>query len=434
MDISKLHQLFLESAGVSTDTRSLQSGQIYVALKGQHFDGNQYAHQALESGANYAIVDDVAVIDKTDDRYLLVEDTLRCLQNLATAHRQYCQATVIGITGSNGKTTTKELLSAVLSTTYKVSATYGNLNNHIGVPLTLLSVTPDMEYSIVEMGANGPTDIEELCEIALPDYGYITNIGSAHLEGFGDMDGVYRGKTALFRYIDAHGRKCIVNQYDPYLVDSPISPDKAEHLQTALEVVNTEGMQLSVQLNGTTIDTQLTGAYNLDNINAAITVGLMFDVPMDQIAFALEHYQPTNKRSQIITNENHTLILDAYNANPSSMREALKNAISVTPSTQTSVAVIGDMYELGANSIEMHREILKYAISLGYRELVLVGKLMTVAVSELIDKQPDVQAVQISTYDTVDDLIPVWSQTDKSDTVYLIKASRGVKLERLITE
>ncbi len=429
MKISKLHQLFLDSEGVSTDTRSLQTGQIYVALKGQNFDGNLYAEQAIDKGAKYVIVDDSTVVIPNDQRYILVRDSLVCLQELATAHRKYCDAIVIGITGSNGKTTTKELMSAVLSTTYQVHATKGNLNNHIGVPLTLLSVTPDIEYSIVEMGANHPDDIQELCEIALPDYGYITNIGSAHLEGFGDIKGVYRGKTALFRYIGASGTMCIINQYDPYLVDYPLSSDKTHYLQDSLEIINRDSMQLSFNYLGRVIDTQLTGAYNLHNINAALTVGRIFDVEMDQIAFALEQYFPTNQRSQIIKEDDYIIILDAYNANPSSMKEAIKNAISVTPSNHQTVAIIGDMYELGSQSIEMHREILEYAINIGYQELILIGSLMYAASKTLKDS-----SASVTTYASVDEYLPVWVKENKSDKVYLIKASRGVKLERLILQ
>jgi len=428
MDINTLHQLFLDSSGVSTDTRTLQSGQLYFALKGENFDGNQYAAQALEKGAKYVVIDDKSLPHASDDRYLLFDDALTCLQDLATTHRLFCKATVIAITGSNGKTTTKELLTSVLGSKYQITATKGNLNNHIGVPLTLLSVEEDTEYSIVEMGANNPYDIEELCQIAMPDYGYITNIGSAHLEGFGDLNGVYLAKTALFRYLQKTGVKCFVNQFDEYLVDFPALDSEVEYLDDGLMINMTDRKQLSVKLGDSIIETQLTGGYNLDNINAAITLGKFFNVPFEKIVSAIENYEPTNKRSQIIEKDDHTLILDAYNANPSSMKVALKNAIDVTPSSHQTIAVIGDMYELGKDAIMMHQEIIKYAIDLSYSKLVLIGKLMSEANRQLYGEN----YIEIRSYNTVEEFKPVFELMDKTKTVIVIKASRGVKLETLV--
>ena len=429
MSIEELHKRFLESDGVSTDTRSITHGQMFFALKGENFNGNLYADLAIESGASYAIIDEAQ--DSNNPAYILVDDVLKTLQDLAKYHRHFCNAKVIGITGSNGKTTTKELLYSVMSTTFDTQATIGNLNNHIGVPLTLLKLNTQTEISIVEMGANRPGDIQELCEIAEPDFGYITNIGEAHLEGLGNLEGVYETKTALFRSIMSSGTACFVNQYDSYLSESTIPSEKLTYLNDRIKLLEGSSSYLQVDYDDTTIQTQLTGDYNIDNVRAAITIGEHLGVGVADIVEAIESYHPTNQRSQIIQYDNYRIILDAYNANPTSMKVSLKNAKGQSNEEEYCIAIIGDMLELGDYAHSRHQEIISYAIDLGFDELILVGNLMSNAYESMTSELEQVDK-KITAYANVDQVKPYYDQLNKQGSILFFKASRGIKLERLL--
>lgn len=368
----QLLEHFLQSGRVSTDTRTVQPGDIFFALKGDNFDGNKYAAQALKAGASIAVVDDPNVA--TSAQYHLVADVLTALQDLARAYRNQHAATFISLTGSNGKTTTKELMREVLATTYKTQATRGNLNNHIGVPLTLLELQADTEMAIVEMGASHQKEIQTLCAIAEPDMGLITNIGQAHLEGFGGIEGVRKGKGELFDFLRSQNRPAFVNtdldtipqmtgglegiEYSSETLGVTVLPVKDHFAFTWTH----DGTQMEVH-------TQLAGAYNLPNALAAIAVGLHMKVSAQRISEALSNYTPANNRSQLQKSERNMLILDAYNANPSSMHLALEN---LALQTGERYFVIGDMRELGDAAPEAHQAIVDLAQSLKLNG-VLVG-------------------------------------------------------------
>lgn len=359
MKIEELYNCFLQCSSISTDTRKIETGSLFVALKGANFDANTFATEALTRGAQYVVIDNPQY--KTDDRMLLVDDSLQALQQLASYHRVQLGLPVIALTGSNGKTTTKELINAVLSQKYTTKATVGNLNNHIGVPLTLLSFTKDTEIGIVEMGANHQKEIELLCEIAQPNFGYITNFGKAHLEGFGGAEGVIKGKSELYDYLEKHQGTAFVN------LDDPIQQEKTKSLprftfaidaydcDVRIETVEAKPM-VTIKYDGVTIASNLIGIYNANNVNAAIAIGNFFKVGTNKIKDAIEQSVPTSNRSQIIEKNGNKIILDAYNANPSSMDAAIYNLVQLTGSK---VAIIGDMFELGAESIAEHKKVVE---------------------------------------------------------------------------
>ena len=328
MELNQIHHLFLKSSGTSTDTRNIKQDSLFFALKGANFNGNTFAHQALESGANYAVIDQV--VHPTDERFILVDDVLETLQALASFHRNHLGLPIIALTGSNGKTTTKELIHAVLKLHFKTVATVGNLNNHIGVPLTLLSMTADTEIGIVEMGANHAKEIAMLCEIAQPNMGYITNFGKAHLEGFGSEEGVVKAKSELYDFLKANTGLIILNSDDGKQVAQVGTYDNvytfSQSLETSLNVKLTATQPfLNVALKNTTIKTNLVGAYNFCNVAAALTIGIYFKLSPLQLKNGIEAYVPENNRSQIIQKISNEILLDAYNANPSSMDVALEN-------------------------------------------------------------------------------------------------------------
>jgi UDP-N-acetylmuramoyl-tripeptide--D-alanyl-D-alanine ligase len=359
MKIEELYNCFLQCSSISTDTRKIETGSLFVALKGANFDANTFAAEALTRGARYVVIDNPQY--QTDERMLLVDDSLQALQQLASYHRVQLGLPVIALTGSNGKTTTKELINAVLSQKYTTKATVGNLNNHIGVPLTLLSFTNDTEIGIVEMGANHQKEIELLCEIAQPNFGYITNFGKAHLEGFGGAQGVIKGKSELYDYLEKHQGTAFVN------LDDPIQQEKTKALprltfaidaydcDVRIETVEAKPM-VTIKYDGVTIASNLIGIYNANNVNAAIAIGNFFKVGTNKIKDAIEQSVPTSNRSQIIEKNGNKIILDAYNANPSSMDAAIFNLVQLTGSK---VAVIGDMFELGAESIAEHKKVVE---------------------------------------------------------------------------
>ncbi len=427
MTIQEIYTLFSASTGVCTDTRTLIRGSIFFALKGSSFNGNAYAEAALKAGASYAVVDEA--IETSDaslqGKVIQVPNTLLCLQQLSTYHRRQLGTTIIGITGSNGKTTTKELLASVLAQHYTIQYTKGNLNNHIGVPLSLLSITKDHEIAIIEMGANQLHDIKELCTIAEPDYGYITNIGDAHLEGFGSRAGVLTAKTELYKWVIDHGNICFVNQFDPMLATYPIPSASICYLSSELAVVSANNsLNISVNYQGQVVETQMTGSYNIDNINAAITIGTYFDVSPEDIIKGIVNYTPTNNRSQVIAFRGATVILDAYNANPSSMTKSLDNLITIKG--VKTMAILGEMLELGEYEEEKHKLILSKALNSDINSVVTVGNAFYNISGEFSDNPK-------LTFFASTNACKQWLDGQSlSGYTILIKGSRGNKLETLV--
>lgn len=424
MDIKTIYQLYLEcDQQICTDTRKIVTGSLFFALKGDHFNGNEYAKQALEKGAKYAIISEAFF---ESENTVLVADTLKCLQDLANYHRRQFNIPVIGITGSNGKTTTKELMAAVLSQKYNALVTEGNLNNHLGVPFTLLKLRKEHEIAVIEMGANKPGDIEELCEIAEPTYGMITNIGKAHIEGFGSYDRVIRTKTELYDAIESVQGTVFINADDITLLKHAPACELITYGKKGQ--VKSEITSLNPFLNFTwgagdykspVIKTNLVGSYNLPNFTAAICIGLFFDIEPEAINKALTDYVPTNNRSQISTVNSCTLIVDCYNANPTSMLGALENFIEMEGHHK--IAFIGDMKELGNISEEEHQTIVDWIT--GHQvKAILIGD----EFSRITDQLP--------TYSSVEDFIrnPKEHATIKEHLV-LLKGSRSIKLEQLIS-
>ena len=376
--MSNLYNIFLNSTGITTDSRDCPKGSIFFALKGETFDGNKYAGAALEKGCSYAVVDEAEYA--TDDRFILVPDVLTALQQLANEHRRALGTRIIGVTGTNGKTTTKELIAAVLSKNYNVLYTQGNFNNHIGVPKTLLRLTKEHEIAVVEMGANHPGEIKTLVNIVEPDYGIITNVGKAHLEGFGSFEGVIKTKGELYDFlrqkggskvfIDADNEHLAGIAHDLELIKYGVKSD-AGTLAVKGEVIACDPF-LRFRWNGGEVNTHLIGAYNIYNMLAAATIGMHFGVTPAQINEALTEYVPSNNRSQLTVTENNKLVVDTYNANPTSMMAALENfTLMAMPSK---MAILGSMGELGAVSHDEHQRIVNYLTQHGYNDVWLVGK------------------------------------------------------------
>ncbi|MGB5942044.1 MAG: UDP-N-acetylmuramoyl-tripeptide--D-alanyl-D-alanine ligase [Leeuwenhoekiella sp.] len=423
----KLHKLFLASNGVCTDTRKLKPGQLFFALSGENFNGNKFAKTALEIGANQAIIDDAEYTD--GDQMILVESTLGTLQRLAHFHRKYLALPILALTGSNGKTTTKELFNAVLSRKFKTVATQGNLNNHIGVPLTLLRMNEETDLGIVEMGANHLKEIEALTAIAEPDFGYITNYGKAHLEGFGGVEGIIKGKSELYASLRERGKTAIVNGDDAKQLEMANGIEQfvfGSHSSANVQVKYGDTAPfVSVEVAGHEIKSKLIGQYNAVNIAAAAAVGLYFKVPVGQIQQAIADYVPQNNRSQLITLGSATIILDAYNANPTSMEAALNN-LEVTPATRK-IAVLGDMFELGLDAEIEHQSIVDLATAKGLDKVFLLGEnfIKTNVCSETIEKYSDFDAfAEAYPKEKLEALL-------EGSTV-LIKGSRGMALERIL--
>lgn len=376
--IEQLYQHYLKSTGVSTDTRSVKDGNIWIALKGPNFDANKFADLALEKGAMVVVIDDPAFAK--DERYFVVEDGLKALQQLGNHHRKQLDIPFIGITGSNGKTTTKELMRDVLAKKYKVHATKGNLNNHIGVPLTLLQIDETIEIAIIEMGASKVGDIAELCGIADPTHGLITNIGKAHLEGFGGVEGVIRGKSELYYHLIFRNEVIFVDSQSEVLsniakrrMKSPFYyPAKGDYLHAEL-LESQPSLKLRTE-EGSEATTHLTGAYNFENICAALCVGKYFEVDANLALDAVASYNPDNNRSQVLERGTNTILLDAYNANPSSMSASLRHFAGKEANYK--VAILGDMFELGDDAPKEHEAIGKLTAELDLDEVHLCGKLM----------------------------------------------------------
>ena len=422
MTIEKLHQLFLQITFPCTDTRKIVKGCIFFSLKGANFNGNAYAIKALEQGAVYAVVDEEKYV--LSNKTILVDNVLETLQALACYHRNYCKAKIIGITGSNGKTTTKELIREVLSKKYKTIATIGNLNNHIGVPLTLLSIQKDTEIAIVEMGANHQKEISFLCDLAQPDFGYITNFGKAHLKGFGSIGGVVKGKSELYDYLIKNNKSIFLNaddsiqekKLDSYIKKHGFTTSDNEYYSIKFLEANPF---VSLEAEAVRIITKLIGIYNFTNCCAAILFGKYFNVPLQDIKTALEVYTPQNNRSQIILKNGHHIILDAYNANPTSMEAALKNFNALN--RKHKIAFLGDMLELGDTAFEEHQNIADIITDqMNFDAVYLIGENFSkLSSSSLKFASFDLLAVHLK------------KNPLKNNTI-LIKGSRGMALERIL--
>ena len=449
MEIISIYNKFKECGVVTTDTRTLKGGEMFFALKGENFDGNEYALKALELGARYAVVNSSAEVAKSDDpRLVKVEDTLKTLQELARWHRSMIfvdgkHLPVIALTGTNGKTTTKELVRAVLSSRYNVTATEGNLNNSIGVPLTLLKIKHDTQIAVVEMGASHPGDIKELVDIALPNYGLITNVGKAHLLGFGSFEGVKATKGELYDYLRRTADKAFINVDNPHLCQMASDRNMQHDAERTESLLLPYGLEfqggkvlpssethpfLRIELDGKVINTNLVGSYNADNVMAALAVGQQFGVSLEEAIAAIEAYIPSNNRSQMNRTERNTLIVDAYNANPTSMAAALENFTTVA--AQTKVAMLGDMLELGEDSLAEHEAVIRSVLSRGFSMTYFVGNEF-ISASEAM-KQSGVSLDSLMFFQTSDQLAEYLQQNPLSGATILVKGSRGTRMEKTI--
>ena len=434
MEINELYELYQQSGKISTDSRHVEPGSLFFALKGDRFNGNHFAGQALEAGAAYAIVDEPEALVPGSNR-ILVEDVLNTLQQLARFHRRKFNIPVIAVTGSNGKTTTKELLSAVLSVHYPTHFTRGNLNNHIGVALTLLAMPDHTEVAVIEMGANAQGEIAFLCQIAEPTHGVITNIGKAHLEGFGGIEGVKKGKSELYRYLEGRKGTIFVNVEEPFLRElSDTAPKRvlyglseapaAGAYPIGIKLLEVQPFVHLAMADETgqllEIHSHLIGHYNVGNLTTAIALGQYFKVPAQKIKAAIEAYIPGMNRSQILSLGSNTMILDAYNANPSSMEAALRNFAALPQHPK--VAILGAMFELGEAAAEEHARIGRLACELGFEEVVLVGA----------DFQATAGALGLRHFPNVFALREWFKAQPWEGTHFLLKGSRGMQLEKVL--
>ena len=425
--MNDLYSQFLESTGVATDTRAIEEGNIFFALKGDSFNGNRFADKALELGALFVVIDEKEYV--TSERYILVEDVLKTLQELAAHHRSMFKIPVIGITGTNGKTTTKELINTVLSTKFNVFATKGNFNNHIGVPLSLLSITKETEIAIIEMGANHVGEIADYCKWMKPTLGLITNIGSAHLEGFGSFENIITAKTELYTELKENNKIIFFND-DDELVKSlvndyefRISYGNKESVDTRVKVLNSfPTVQLTLveeDLVKERIRTNLFGEYNVSNISAALAIGSYFDISFELMKSGLEGYIPKNNRSEIREVGTNLVILDAYNANPTSVKAAVDSFSKLLGAQK--VVMIGDMFELGKDSLKLHQEIVDFVCSSNFEKTIFVGKDFSQCTAD--------NAIFFETTEK----LKQWFINEKMQaSIILIKGSRGMKMESII--
>ncbi|UCS95760.1 UDP-N-acetylmuramoyl-tripeptide--D-alanyl-D-alanine ligase [Echinicola marina] len=425
--ITALYRAYNKSTGVSTDTRKIEEGNLFFALKGPNFNANNLAGKALEAGASAVVIDERQYKVEGDERYFLVDDVLQTLQHLAHYHRKQLDIPFLAITGSNGKTTTKELVNAVLSKKYKTYATVGNLNNHIGVPLTLLAMDENTELGIVEMGANKIGDIAELCEIAAPTHGLITNIGRAHLEGFGGFEGVLRAKTELYQYLIGHQGQIFVNSQNPVLanmikrMDHPVTyPAKGDHYHC--ELVEANPFVRFKTDDGNEHLTKMLGAYNFENIATALTVGTYFGVEEKTALEAVCGYTPGNMRSQLIEKRSNLIVLDAYNANPSSMEQAIRTFGKMSGKSHKMV-ILGDMYELGESAAEEHQKLGDWVSEYDIEKVCFTGEL----VQHALTKAP--RALYFPDPFSLRNWL---ADSQLEDHLILIKGSRGMRLEGLV--
>ena len=432
--ISQLYSIFKQHPLVSTDSRNCPAGCIFFALKGENFDANAYAASALKNGAVYAVIDNAEY--ETDEHFILVDNVLETLQQLAAFHRRQLGTPIIGITGTNGKTTTKELIASVLKEQYNILYTQGNLNNHIGVPLTLLGLRPEHELAVVEMGANHPGEIAFLAEIARPNFGIVTNVGKAHLEGFGSFENIMKTKGELYQYIARNGKLVFMNTENTFLWEMAqdagllenrqkimeymvgVSPNSAIISGQVLESAPFLKMKCQTFKGEFEVQTQLIGAYNAENLMAAVTIATYFNIPNEKIKQGLENYKPQNNRSQLIETERNKLIIDAYNANPSSMAVAISNFAQINSPVKW--LILGDMLELGAESENEHQQIVNLLKKSELKNVFLVGNEFKKADSGFMH------------FDNTDMLNEYLTQNPLSGYTVLIKGSRGIKLENVV--
>ena len=424
MNIKQLHVLFLNSNGISTDSRSILPGFLFFALKGAHFNGNNFAHLALNAGASYCVLDQEQT--QKNQRFILVDDVLKTLQQLAFFHRNYLDIPIIGLTGSNGKTTTKELIKAVLSQRFKTHATQGNFNNHIGVPLTLLQMDTSTEIGIIEMGANHIGEINDLCAIAAPTHGYITNFGKAHLEGFGSEAGVVEGKSELYSYIKNRGGLIFANADDTTQLNQIAEYKKiytfSENNEADIQLsMNLKESFLKLEFQDLSIETQLIGIYNFSNVSAAIAIGQFFKVSPKAIQKGIKSYRPKNNRSEIIKKGSNSLVLDAYNANPSSMAAALENFN--TMAADSKIVILGDMFELGEQTAEEHQCLIDLVISFDFSAVYFVGAHFSAC---------ETSKTKADFFKTTESFCKALKAKEIKDNLILIKGSRGMALETVV--
>ncbi len=446
MSTEDLYRLYCEcGCKVSTDSRAIPEGAIFFALRGENFDGNEYAVKALEAGAKYAVVNADAKpvsalpVRSSHARIIPVPDPFKALQELAIHHRRVLGIPVIGLTGTNGKTTTKELIAAALGAKFKVSATKGNLNNDIGVPLTLLSIPSDAEIAVVEMGANHPDDIAKLVKVSQPDYGYITNVGKAHLLGFGSYEGVLAAKTELYKWLGSHkGSLIFVNTDHPDLAAAARKYPchqwefSRESMKVELLPTSAEKPFLAMRVGDSEIHTRLVGAFNADNVLAALSIAEYFGVKRADAIAAIEAYTPANSRSQLEKTARNTLIVDAYNANPTSMGLAIDNLAAMQSCSK--LALLGDMRELGDASVEEHKNIIRKLCASGLKSY-LVGDEFAKALAEL-GMVPGEDPFILGCFPTSDALAEYISSHQEafSGATVLVKGSRGIRMEKVLPE
>ncbi|WKK66868.1 UDP-N-acetylmuramoyl-tripeptide--D-alanyl-D-alanine ligase [Lutimonas zeaxanthinifaciens] len=423
MGIEEIYARFKESFKVVKDTRENVRDCMYFSLKGESFNGNKYAKEALDNGARYAVIDEKKYL--VDDRMILVDDVLKCLQDLARYHRNQLKIPILALTGSNGKTTTKELIHAVLKRKFNCLATKGNLNNHIGVPLTLLGLTSEHELGVVEMGANHQLEIDELCKIALPDYGYITNFGRVHLEGFGSFEGVIQGKTEMYRHLASHRKTVFVNSEDHIQMEKTEGMNRilfgSEHnVDFKTRFIDADPF-VRMEFDQVEIQSQLIGNYNYANIAVAVAIGSYFGIETEEIKKGVEAYVPQNNRSQIIDIKSNRIILDAYNANPNSMEVAIDNLSKL--SADQKIAILGDMFELGNDSSLEHERIASLASESGVDQVFLIGENFSKT------KLSKDCLIKFSSFEEFKDQ---FLGLNIENSTILIKASRGMALERTL--
>ena len=420
--IEKIYQYYSKKYLVSTDSRKIEEGCVFVALKGERFDGNDFAYQVAQDNIAACVIADRKDLPH-HERLFIVEYSLTTLQELARLHRERCNIPIIGITGTNGKTTTKELTAAVLSKKFNLIYTQGNFNNHLGLPLTILRIKPDTEMAVVEMGANHPNEIDQLCTIANPDFGIITNIGKAHLEGFGSFEGVVKTKNELYDFIRNKNGKLFVNHDNELLMNLSNGIDsqtygKDNNANIKASIVSSNPY-LIINWEGNEIKTNLVGDYNFENVMAAISVGCHFNIEKNLIIEALENYTPTNNRSQFIKSEKNEIVMDAYNANPVSMHHAIKNFRNI--SSDNTLLILGDMRELGKDSEKEHQIIVNLIKELKFENVILVG-------SEF----KKTAGTDFTTFDNVDELLSYINDNNISGKKILIKGSNSIRLEKII--
>jgi UDP-N-acetylmuramoyl-tripeptide--D-alanyl-D-alanine ligase len=423
-EIEKIYKKYSESKKISTDTRQITPGSVFFALKGDKFNANEFAEEALNKGASYAVIDEAGF--QKDDRFILVDNVLETLQQVAKYHRSQLKIPVLGLTGSNGKTTSKELVHAVLSKKFKTLATKGNLNNHIGVPLTLLAIDESIEFAVIEMGANHVGEIALLCSIANPTHGFITNIGKAHIGTFGGYDNIIRGKSELYQHLITNNGQVFINSANPILANmakrftNPIFyPGPKDFYQAHL--VSADPMVKIKSDNGDIVETNLIGDYNFENIAAALCVGKFFGVDALAANKAVAEYVPGNMRSQVLKKESNTIILDAYNANPSSMQAAIENLAAMNASNK--VLILGDMFELESEAEKEHQAVGALVKQKGFQQVYLCGSLFKAALREI----PEAKY-----FEKKDQLITELKQFPIKNATVLVKASRGIGLETVV--